>query len=129
MAESDKINYYAYQKIDQPEILRTESLNHTDSTGVTQVQPEKRDISKAVNDEKLNEGEDEAKEKKKRKKKSIFNKRVVIYVKDARYEVIKRIGKKEFNWRNTYKDEEDCNLIWSDIGLQPERLQNMKQFQ
>ena len=129
MPESAKVGEYAYKKIDQPDMLRAESLNHTDSTGVTQAQPEKRVASKSANDEELNEGEGEVKEKKKRKKKSIYNKRVVFYVKDARYEVIKRVGKKEFNWRNTYKDEEDCNMIWSDIGLQPERLQNMKQFQ
>lgn len=65
----------------------------------------------------------------KRKKKSILGKKVAFYVKDARYEIIKRVAKRELNWRNTYKDEEECNIIWTDLGLQPERLQNMKPFQ
>jgi hypothetical protein len=64
-----------------------------------------------------------------KRRNNIYQKKVVFYVKDSRYEVIKRVGKHEFDWRNTYKDEEECNIIWTDIGLQPERLQNMKPFQ
>lgn len=108
-----------------------EMLNLTDSTGVTQGQSDKvlepSHTPEEESDDDTNEAD--AKNKKKRKKKSIFNKRVAFYVKDARYEVIKRIAKNDFEWRNTYKDEEECNIIWSDIGLQPDRLQNMKPFQ
>lgn len=109
---------------------QVEVMNQTDSTGVTQSNTEKPIVSLAL-PEPENEGEATAEEnkEKKKKKKSIYNKKVVFYVKDSRYEIIKRIAKKEFEWRNTYKDEEDCNILWSDIGLQPERLQNMKPFQ
>ena len=45
---------------------------------------------------------------------------------------------KNLNGNNVYKDPAkqkqkgkpaECNIIWSDIGLQPEKLQNMKPFQ
>jgi len=96
-------------------VVQTESLDQTDSTRVTQLQAEKS--WKTDREDDLN-----TKPKKKKKK-------IVFYVKDARYDVIKKIGKKEFNFRNTYKDEEESSLIWSDVGLQPKRIQNMKPFQ
>lgn len=106
-----------------------EALNVTESTGVTQP-PHKDNSQSLISPRTENKDGEETKSKKKRRKKNnILNKKVAFYVKDARYDVVKRIGKKEFEWRNTYKDEEECNIIWSDIGLQPERLQNMKPYQ
>ena len=95
----------------------------TRETSEKQDEEEEEELSQK---EDTDEGEDKPKKK---KRKGIMNKKVLFYVKDARYEVMKRIGKKEMGWKNTYKDEENCNIIWSDIGLQPERLQNMKPFQ
>lgn len=96
-------------------------LDQSDSTGVTQPHNDLQNIEQVEEAE----GESNTHRKIKTKKK----KKIAFYVKDARYDVVKRVGKREFEWRNTYKDEEECNIIWSDIGLQPERLQNMKPFQ
>lgn len=121
--ESDHIN-------DTPHAVWLKALDDTDSTQVTCALLEQKATVTADPDEtpEIETINSEAKVVK-RKKKSIYNKRVAFYVKDARYDVVKRIAKNDFNWRNTYKDEEECNIIWSDIGLQPERLQNMKPFQ
>ncbi|CAI2371517.1 unnamed protein product [Moneuplotes crassus] len=127
------------------------SLDQTDSTGVfkgdhsscktLQNGDSKNDSDNDDQQEEEAEGEDNllegnTKPVKKRKLRGIYAKKVHFYVRDCRYDIIKRTGRKELMWKNIYKESKQnkaevdcCNIIWSDLGLLPEKLQNMKAFQ
>lgn len=45
---------------------------------------------------------------------------IMFYVKEARYDFIKKLAKKEFGFRLTYKEDEDWDLAWHDTHVQPD---------
>ena len=71
-------------------------------------------------------------EERKRKRESSLTakkqKPLMFFVKDVRYDVIKKAGR-ALGLKTTHKEEEEWDLYWSDCGIQPEKCQKLKAYQ
>jgi tubulin polyglutamylase TTLL6/13 len=48
----------------------------------------------------------------------------------TQYEVVRKVGRKAFNWKLSYDAEsEEWDMFWTDSAVQPERLARMKPYQ
>lgn len=63
------------------------------------------------------------------KKKKLKYPKLVINVSETQYPVVKAVGKKLFKWRLSYDPEEDWDVWWTDMAVQPETLARMRPYQ
>jgi hypothetical protein len=42
---------------------------------------------------------------------------------------MKQVARENLGWKLTYKEEDDWDICWSDVGLQPDRVNRLKGFQ
>lgn len=56
--------------------------------------------------------------------------RVVMNVSMTQYEVVRKVGRKVFNWKlSTDPESDEWDIFWTDSAVQPERLARMKPYQ
>lgn len=54
--------------------------------------------------------------------------KLVLNVAETQYPVVKAVGKKMFKWRLSHDPEEDWDICWTDMAVQPEVLARMRPY-
>ena len=52
--------------------------------------------------------------------------KMTFYINETQYPVVKAVGKKIFKWKLTKEIEDDWDICWTDMAVQPETLSRMK---